>query len=196
LGELRQRARDAAEAAPRAGEELVPGAEPRERPVDVHLERRRDDLAVAVGHVRREPLLERELGDAEERGALRQLAGEILLPGLDLAAQLVAPRRDPVRPGGDGERPAAGPVDRERPAEPVDAEGVEGQLPPALVAGRLDADRGAEGVVAVLEDRRGDVDAVPDRVLHRVATAVDLRLDGLQEDARWRLLAGRRGHRS
>ena len=97
LGELRQHLLDALEPAERAREELVPGAEAPERPVDVELERRRADRAVLVVRRRGEALLDRR-GSAMPSSsvALGQLAREVRLARLDLAPQLVAPRRGAV----------------------------------------------------------------------------------------------------
>src|SRR5204863_4497559 len=138
--------------AERAWEELVPGAEARELPVDVDLERVGLHLAVPVARLHREPLLDGDLA-LEQHRALGELAREILLPRLDLALQLVLPGRDTVGPGGDRERPAPAPVDLERAAPPVVAERTQRLLAPAPLARRPHPDRRAERVVAVLEDR-------------------------------------------
>src|SRR5207244_1078048 len=59
-------------------------------------------------------------------------------------------------------------------------------------AGRSIADDGAEHVVTVGEDRRRHDDLVADGPLHREATAVDLRLDALDLNARRWFVAWRR----
>src|SRR5439155_11700696 len=137
-------------------EELVPGAEAREDPVDVHAEWIRRDLAVALARLGRESLLDRQRVAAEQRGALRELAGEILLPRLDLAAELVLPRREPVGPGRDGVEPAAGTVDGERSGPAVVPERLQRLLAPTAVARAAHAHGTREHVVAVLEDGRVD----------------------------------------
>src|SRR6266852_1990966 len=119
-----------------------------------------------------------------------------MLAGGDLAPDLVLPGGDPVGPGAHRELPAAGTVDLERAGEAVVAERTQGFLAPAPLPGPAHTDRGAEGVVAVLEDRRVDADHVADRPLDRMAAAVEHRLDRLQLDpGRW-LLGLREGHRA
>ena len=72
LRELRQHLLDAGEAAPRAREELVPGAEARELRVDVDAEPDVElDLAVPVVARRGERLLERHVRRRAERGPRR-----------------------------------------------------------------------------------------------------------------------------
>ena len=155
LGELRQHLRNAGEAAERAREELVPRAEAGQRAVDVDLERLRLDLGEAVAGGCGEPLLDRQLLAAEQDRALGELAGQVGLAARHLPAQLVLPGRDPIGPGDHGERPEPGLVDRERAAEAVVAERDERLLARPPGAGTRHPDRGAERVVAVLEDGRG-----------------------------------------
>src|SRR5207247_11242396 len=83
--ELRQHLGDAAKAAPRAREELVPRAEPAQHAVDVDGERRGCDLAVPIGRLEREAFLRGERVALEQRRTLRQLCGQVLLPGVELA---------------------------------------------------------------------------------------------------------------
>ena len=54
-----------------------------------------------------------------------------------------------------------------------------------LRARRGDEDRGAEGVVAVLEDGGGHLDLVADDRARRIAAAVDDRLESLDLNAGW-----------
>src|SRR5207253_5000673 len=103
-----------------------------------------------VGRLRRETFLDGQRLASEQRGPLRQLAGEILLPRLDLAPQLVPPRRDPVRPGLDPPAPPPRPVDVEPPGPAVVSERPQRLLRPARRARRLEADGGVDHVVPVL----------------------------------------------
>src|SRR5581483_10380548 len=111
LRQPRQLRLDAAEAAPRARKELVPGAEAGTLAVDDELERwdrrlLRARQAGTGGGV--EPLLHRQRLPSEERGALGQLAGEVSLACLDLPLELLPPGGGSVDPGGDRVPPAAG----------------------------------------------------------------------------------------
>ena len=177
------------------GKQLVPRAEASELAIDVDAERAGDDLAVTNLAARREPFLHGQRRTAEERRPLGELAGEIELTGLDLAAQLVLPRREPVGPRHDRERPAAGPIDHERPAEAIVAE-VRERLLAHLALRRPRAHRGAEDVVPVDEDGRVDVDPLARRALDGEAPAVDLRLDRLDLDPGWRLRCLRQRHQA
>src|SRR5215204_6663283 len=79
LRELRQRARDTGEAAPRARKELVPRAEARQPAVDVDTQLGlRAHLAVTVSGRSSERILERDVA-AEQHAPLRELACQILL---------------------------------------------------------------------------------------------------------------------
>ena len=167
LRELRQHLGDAAEAAERAREQLVPRPEARQLAVDVDVEQRRHDLAVAVARLGGEPLFDRRDRPAEQHRPFRELTGEVLLPCRRLAPQLVLPGRDPVGPGGDSELPAPWPVDGERAAEAVVAEVRERHLAQRASPRRAARASRAERVVAVLEDGRVDVDPIPDRALDR-----------------------------
>src|SRR5439155_652469 len=82
-------------------------------------------------------------------GALGELAGEILLATLDLAAKLVLERGEPVDPGLDAERPAPALVDGEAAAPAVVAERLERRLGPARRARALEAHGCSEHVLAV-----------------------------------------------
>jgi len=191
LGELRQDVEQAFEPAPRAREELVPRAEPRALPVDVELERlgeRRDAGAVAALEL--EPLLDRQLLAAEEDRALGELAGEVLLPRLDLAAEFTDPRRFPVDPRLDRVLPPAAGVGLERARPAVVPERTHRGVAPAPLFRRAVAQRRHEHVVSVAEDRGPDVDRVADRPLRRVAAAVDDRPHVLDLDPRRRGLGG------
>ena len=134
LGEPRELLLDALEAAPRAREELVPGAEARERAVDVDLERRGQlgRLGALLRPIRRAraapgraPRADRwrsprrpppggalvlALGARRRRPeqdrALAELAAEVGLAELDLARELVAPAGEQVDPGLDRPLPA------------------------------------------------------------------------------------------
>jgi hypothetical protein len=113
------------EAAERAREQLVPGAETAELPVDVELERRRADGAVPVGDGRGERRLDVEVLDPEQQRALGQLAVEVLLAGLDLSPELVAEGGGAVAPGLDQELPATRLGHLERAGEEVVPEQLE-----------------------------------------------------------------------
>src|SRR5205823_6480976 len=122
---------DAREAAPRAREELVPGAEARQLVVDLELERRRPRPLEARLRLGREAFLDGQALAAQQQRALGQLGREIGLPGVDLAPQLplergdrVDPRLDPVAPGPAGVR-------REGRGEAVVAELLQGHVAPA-----------------------------------------------------------------
>ena len=95
-------------------------------------------------------------GGLEQHDALAELAGEVVLAGLELAPQLVAPRGEHVRPGLDRPLPAARAVDHERAAPAhavvVRVERVQLGLGPLAVAGAAVQDDRAELLVAVAED--------------------------------------------
>ena len=162
LRELRQHLLDALQAAERAREELVPRAEAGQLALDVHPELQVElDLAVPVLPRQGEGVLERQ-ALAEQRLPLGELPHEVGLAACELAPHLVLPGRDPVAPRGDRERPPARSVDGERAAPLVVPERLERRLAPAALARRAVADRGAEHVVPVAEDRRRDDDLVAD----------------------------------
>jgi hypothetical protein len=194
LGELRQHALDTLEPSPGAREQLVPRAEARELDVDVDLVGWRGGRLGAVGTSVRERLLDGHRLDAVERGALRELAREVLLLRLDLALDLVAPRRVPVDPGLDRELPAAAAVrDEARRPAVVALEAHTYFLPaPLALAPVLDGD--AEHLVPVAEDVGRDVDLLADRPLDRVASSVDLRRHALDLDTARRFFPFGRGH--
>src|SRR2546421_1746428 len=182
LHESRQDPLDADEAAERAGKQLVPRAEASELAVDVDAEAKAKlDFSVPVLHIQREQLLERE-ACAEERLTLRQLAGKIGLPAVELAPHLVVPRGDPVGPRRDGERPATARVHGERAAPLVVAEGLQRRLAPAPSTRRAETHRGSEHIVTVAKNHRTDDDLVAEGPFHGKAPAVDLRLDALDLD--------------
>ena len=233
LGDRRDQLLDRLQAAPRAWEQLVPGAEAGPHAVDLERQRLRQRLRAVtlagaldgggdLGAQRR--LVVRRLGQlgVRERGdrrlqrlavgrvlrrgdglleqhdAFRELAGEIVLAGVDLALHLVPPRGEQVVPGLDRELPAAGRGDRELalPAHAVDVrvDRVHRRLEPAPAAGRLVADDGAHDLVAVAEDVRGDLDGVADATLGRVASAVERRRWAVDLRAGRDVVAFRRGH--
>ena len=194
LRELRQQRAHALEAAPRAREELVPGAEARQLPVDVDAVCGRRRRVGAVAGRSGERLLEREGVPPQQHRALRQLAGQILLSRVHLAAQLLLERGDAVDPGVDAELPAARAVDLEGAAPLVVDERRQRGLAPPRRARRLRPDGRAEHVVAVAEDPRRHLDPVADRPLHRIPPAVDLRLDPLDLDPRRGLALLRKRH--
>jgi hypothetical protein len=124
----------------------------------------------------------RARGDVvEEDDALAQLARELVLAGLELARQLVAPGGEQVGPGVDRELPAAQPVDHERAAPAhavvVRVERVQLGLGPRACAGAAVHRDGAQLLVAVAEDVARDLDEVADRALRRVAARIH---DGLR----------------
>src|SRR5439155_11203517 len=184
LRKLRQHRAHALEAAPGTWKELVPRAEARKHAVDVDLERLRPRLPRAVARLLREHLVGRDALDAEEHGALGELAAQVGLAGVDLAADLLLVGRDAVDPGLDAVEPAPGVVDDERPRPLVVAERLQGRLLPPGRARRLVPDRGPERLVAVPEDDRRHLDAVALDAFDRIAAAVDLRCDPLDLDAR------------
>src|SRR5439155_12860645 len=100
LRQLWQAPLETLEAAPRAREELVPGAEARELGVDVELERARQPCRLGpVGRGRRQAGGDVQRDVAQQRGTFRQLAREVLLSPLGLPAQLVAPGSEAIDPG-------------------------------------------------------------------------------------------------
>ena len=116
-------------------------------------------------------------GLLEQRDALGQLALEVVLPRVDLAMHLVAPRGEEVVPGLDRELPATGGLDREL-TLPADAAVVRvdrthGRFEPALAAGRLVAHDRAQHLVAVAEDVGRDVHGVAHGPLGWVPSCVD-----------------------
>ena len=168
LGELRQERAHALEAAPRAREELVPGAEARERPVDVDLVGLRPRLAGAVA--RQAPRAPPRRSAPRRRAARRPPRAR----SRDPSGRASTLRRSSswndaiaVDPRLDAVAPRAAAVDGERPRPLVVAERLERRLLPAGRARRLVADRGAELLVAVAEDGGGHVDAVALGPLHR-----------------------------
>src|SRR5581483_1842899 len=181
-------------AAPRAREELVPGAEACKLAVDVDVVYLRRGCSGAVSRRRSERLLHSHRGPAEQRRALCELAAQVVLPALDLAAQLVLEARDAIGPRLDAERPGTGPVDRERARPVIVAARLERGLLPPRGAGRPIADRRAHDVVPVAEDARGDVDALARDALHGITPAVDLRLDLENLDARRWIVRLRQWH--
>ena len=86
--------------AARAGSTTTVSGRAERRPCDAHLGRASPSAASTSGTL-----------DAEQRCALGELGREIGLAGLDLAAQLVAPRRGGVDPRADGVLPPSGLVD-------------------------------------------------------------------------------------
>ena len=186
LGEPGQHGGDPLETAERPRKQLVPGAEaPRSRSTST------PRAAEVTSPCRTSPLAASPSstvsdGPSEERCALRQLAVEVELTALEPPPQLVLPGGKPVGPRHDRERPAAGEVDDERPAEAIVAE-IDQRLLAHLALRRLRSHRGAEDVVPVDEDRRVDVDALARGALDGEAPAVQLRLDRLDLNPRWRL---------
>ena len=89
----------------------------------------------------------------------------------------------PVDPRLDLELPAADRIHGERPGEAIVPEKAQRLLAPARPSAPV-PDDGAERVVAVADDRRGDGDAVADAGLGRPAAAVHLRRDVGDHDAR------------
>ena len=225
LGELRQTPAHALEAAERAREELVPGAEAGANAL--HVERQAaleagGVMAVGVALHGREQLGaehgvvlclvrgvrvgerdEHVLDQAAVAGAvavlhpverllqqhrsLRHLAAQVVLPALELAAQLVAPGGEQVRPRLDRELPAADPVDLEGagPAVAVHlaVDPAHRRLAPAGVARPAVADLRAQDLVAVAEHVGGHLDPFADGPLGGEAAAVDHRRRAQDLDA-------------
>ncbi len=222
LGEPRELGLDAAQPAPRAREQLVPGAEAGAEPVGLDDLRLVDGDAAVPGHdalerleqllaegdvvlgplgqrgvlegehgVLDQPPVARPLGAreplAQQHQALGHLAAEVVLAGLELAHELIAPRAEHVGPGLHGVLPAADLVelDLPRPAHTaeVGVDAVHLGLAPAPLTGCAVADDRPDQVVAVAKDVGGDADAVADAAFGRVAAVVDRRLGVLDDDA-------------
>jgi hypothetical protein len=183
LGEARELRLDALEAAPGAREQLVPGAEARQRRVDVDVQRLRSRRLEPRPRLGGQRLLDGEALLLEQQRALRELAREVLLPALDLAPQLPLERPHRVDPRLDAVAPAAAGARREGRSPAVVAEVLHRRLAPAPRAERLRAERRAEHLVAVAEDRRLDAHLVVDARFHGVAAAVHERVDVLDLDA-------------
>jgi hypothetical protein len=148
-------------------------------------------VAVPVGVLH---ALERLL---QQHRALRQLTAQVVLPALELAAQLVAPGGEQVRPRLDGVLPAAHPVDLEGrgPAVPVHlAVGpAHRHRAPFLVARAAVAHARAQDLVAVAEHVRRHLDPLAHGALGREAPAVDHRRRVEDLDARRRRAVVRTG---
>ena len=103
--------------------------------------------------------------------------------GGEALAQVVAPGVEVVDPGLDGEDPGAELVDGEAGGpHVVDQRGHGGGAPVAFALVLVEEARG-DVVVAVGEDGGGDVDAVAEEAAGGVAAAVDLGLDGFDDDS-------------
>ena len=115
--------------------------------------------------------------DAEQRGAFGELGLEIDLAGIDLAAQLVAPRGGGVDPRADGVLPPTGFVDPERGGEPVGflLARAHRHARPAARAHEAVAQLGPHLRVTVGHHRGVDLYRVAHGSLHRVPHAVDAR---------------------
>ena len=136
----------------------------------------------------------------QQDAALRELATEIVLVGVDLALELVAPGAEHVGPCLDRELPRAGPVHGELARPPYAAEvrvdPAQADLLPLLITGAAIADDRADQLVAVPEHVGLDVDDVPDAPFGGVAAAVNGRLGELDDDPARRLLRGVRRRKS
>ncbi len=130
----------------------------------------------------------RARGALEDRAALGQLGVELGLAGGDLALELPAPGGEAVDERLDLPLPAARVGHLEGAREAVDAERGVDTLErlgvPAPIAGAAVADERPQLVVAVEEDRRGDLDGVALARLRAIAAAVDHRLGVLDLDPR------------
>ena len=114
-GDVGQHRGNAAEAAPRAREELVPGAEAGALAVDVDPEHGALDRALALAvreRLRRERATRRRVPSPKSALPLGQLAAQVGLAGRDLAIVLVEPARVGIDPGLDRGAPRG----RARPA--------------------------------------------------------------------------------
>ena len=133
---------------------------------------------------------------AQQEHALRELAGEVGLAGVDLALELGAPRGEGVGPRLDRPFPDALDVDGEAPRPPiatlVGVDPVQRLLAPLRGALRAGLDDGAQDVGAVAEDERRDLVGVARDRLGAVPAAVDERPGVLDLDAR--LPFARAGH--
>src|SRR5262249_50715294 len=119
----------------------------------------------------------------EERRTLGELAREIGLTGLDLPLELVPPRGEAVDPGDDRVLPPAELLHGDGAEPAVVPEMLHRRLAPFPRAGRAMADRRAEHVVAVGEDRRADLEGLAERPFRRPPPAVEARPDLLDLDA-------------
>src|SRR5262249_44500785 len=148
-------------------------------PVDDQLERLLERGLGLAWKVRLggECLVEGEALRAEDRGPLRELAGEVGLPRLDLALELVPPGGEPVDPGDDRVLPAAELIDGDLAGPAVVAEVLHRRLAPLAFACGAQAHRGTKDVVAVGEDRGAHVEALTERPLGRPPAAIEARPD-------------------
>ena len=97
------------------------------------------------------------------------------------AQQVVAPGQESVDPGRNGVFVAPDPLDREDGLPAVVGQRLHRCLRPVTVCEAILNDR-ADAVVAVAEDRRGDLDLLTDRALDGKSTGVDLGSDALDDD--------------
>src|SRR5262249_23038191 len=108
---------------------------------------------------------------------------------LDLLSRLEL-LRDVAPPGGEDIRPGFDRVDVARVSSEPEATGPavivavhhRGPVPLRLVDRAME-ERGADDVVAVAEDIGPDFEQIADDALDRIAAAVDLRVDGFDDDA-------------
>ena len=141
----------------------------------------------AVAGSRREALLDRQGGDPEQRGALRELARQVGLAARDLALELVLPGGDAIDPGDDAELPAAERVDRERAVPAIGILADRRAAAPRASGVRREA--GSAPLPRASRGRRARASphtstSVAERALDGVAAAVDLRPDALDADPR------------
>src|SRR6185503_7260089 len=118
------------------------------------------------------------------------------LPRVDLPLHLLAPRREAVDPGSDGELPEPAGVEVDVTDPPVVAGVVHECLPPAPLALRPRPHRRPEDLVPVPEDRRRHLQTLALGALDRVPPAVELRLHVLDLDSARRFAGPWQGHAS
>ena len=212
LGELRQLLLDALQAAPRAREQLIPGAEARALAVDLERQRlvaaepRRgapatrstaakssgpsaaSSCGLAGAAVLERParpgssarvvgVRARSSALREQHGALGQLAGQVVLPGRELALELVAPGREASVQASIVycQRPSASTVNApsQRTPSRCASTGASRHSRQRLPPGAAVAHDGAQDLVAVAEDVGRHRDGVAHAALGGIAAGVD-----------------------
>ncbi len=132
--------------------------------------------------------------------ALGHLAGEVVLPGPELALELIAPGPERIGPGVDRVLPGADAVDGELP-RPADAVQVcvdptqLGLEPATLPLGAVSRDDSQE-LMAIAEHVGLHGDDITDTALHGIASAIDRRRGILDDDPPWRRFDLRWSHAS
>ena len=121
-------------------------------------------------------VLRREVAFCGVRAGGVGLGGEALL-------EIVTPGIEVVDPGLYGEDPGAEVIDGEGGGPEVVAERGERGGSPVVFAGVLVEQAAGDVVMAVGKDGGGDVDAVVEEAARGIPAAIDLRLDGFNDDS-------------